>query len=88
MPTALQPNIPTYHLTIEPNTYFAKFPPVVPEDDTAYDMLDRITAMTGAAGMQRYEISAYARPGHQCFHNTNYWQFGAPPRQLSDPMAA
>jgi oxygen-independent coproporphyrinogen-3 oxidase len=26
--------------------------------------------------MQRYEISAYARDGHQCFHNTNYWQFG------------
>ena len=70
------PHISIYHLTIEPNTYFAKFPPVVPEDDTAYEMLDRITAMTGAAGMQRYEISAYARPGHQCFHNTNYWQFG------------
>ena len=67
------PHISIYHLTIEPNTYFAKFPPVVPEEDTAYDMLDRITAMTGAAGMQRYEISAYAREGHQCFHNTNYW---------------
>lgn len=70
------PHISIYHLTIEQNTYFAKFPPVVPEEDTAYDMLDRITAMTGAAGMQRYEISAYARDGHQCFHNTNYWQFG------------
>lgn len=70
------PHISIYHLTIEPNTYFAKFPPVVPEEDTAYDMLDRITAKTGAAGMQRYEISAYAREGHQCFHNTNYWQFG------------
>ncbi|MEG2816837.1 MAG: radical SAM family heme chaperone HemW, partial [Comamonas sp.] len=70
------PHISIYHLTIEPNTYFAKFPPQVPEDDTAYDMLDRITAMTGAAGMQRYEISAFAREGHQCFHNTNYWQFG------------
>ena len=70
------PHISIYHLTIEPNTYFAKFPPVVPEEDTAYDMLDRITATTGAAGMQRYEISAYARDGHQCFHNTNYWQFG------------
>lgn len=70
------PHISIYHLTIEPNTYFAKYPPQVPEDDAAYDMLDRITAMTGAAGMQRYEISAYARDGHQCFHNTNYWQFG------------
>ena len=70
------PHISIYHLTIEPNTYFAKFPPVVPEEDTAYDMLDRITAMTGEAGMKRYEISAYAREGHQCFHNTKYWQFG------------
>ena len=74
---ALQPShISIYHLTIEPNTYFAKFPPVVPEEDMAYTMLDRITEMTTAAGMERYEISAYAQPGHGCFHNTNYWQFG------------
>ena len=74
---ALQPpHISIYHLTIEPNTYFAKFPPVVPEDDMAYTMLDRITEMTTAVGMARYEISAYAQPGHGCFHNTNYWQFG------------
>lgn len=70
------PHISIYHLTIEPNTYFAKFPPVIPEDDLAYTMLDRITEMTGEAGLARYEISAYARPGHTCFHNTNYWQFG------------
>ena len=74
---ALQPShISIYHLTIEPNTYFAKFPPAIPEDDIAYEMLDRITEMTTAAGMARYEISAYAKPGHGCFHNTNYWQFG------------
>jgi len=70
------PHISIYHLTIEPNTYFAKFPPKVPEDDTAYAMLDRITDMTGAAGMERYEVSAYARPGHRCWHNLNYWEFG------------
>ncbi|HSV36027.1 MAG TPA: radical SAM family heme chaperone HemW [Ramlibacter sp.] len=70
------PHISIYHLTIEPNTYFAKFPPRVPDDDTAYAMLDRITDMTGAAGMDRYEVSAYAKPGHRCWHNTNYWQFG------------
>lgn len=74
---ALQPpHISIYHLTIEPNTYFAKFPPVIPEDDTAYAMLDQITEMTAARGMQRYEVSAYAQPGHRCFHNLNYWQFG------------
>jgi putative oxygen-independent coproporphyrinogen III oxidase len=79
MATALAlspPHISIYHLTIEPNTYFAKFPPVIPEEDTAYDMLDLITDMTGAAGLHRYEVSAYARDGHRCFHNLNYWQFG------------
>ena len=74
---ALQPpHISIYHLTIEPNTYFAKFPPAIPEEDMAYDMLDKITEVTEAKGLARYEISAYARPGHRCFHNTNYWQFG------------
>ncbi len=70
------PHISIYHLTIEPNTYFAKFPPQVPEEDTAYAMLDRITERTGAVGMDRYEVSAYARPGHRCWHNLNYWAFG------------
>ena len=70
------PHISIYHLTIEPNTYFAKFPLVIPEEDLAYAMLDRITEMTAQAGMQRYEVSAYAKPGHRCFHNLNYWQFG------------
>jgi oxygen-independent coproporphyrinogen-3 oxidase len=77
--TALQfapPHISIYHLTIEPNTYFAKYPPVIPEDDTAYAMLDRITELTTAAGMDRYEVSAYAKDGHRCAHNLNYWQFG------------
>lgn len=70
------PHLSVYHLTIEPNTYFAKFPPVVPEDDVAYAMLDRITERTAAQGMSRYEVSAYARDGHRCAHNMNYWQFG------------
>jgi oxygen-independent coproporphyrinogen-3 oxidase len=70
------PHISIYHLTIEPNTVFAKFPPVVPEDDDAYAMLDRITELTTAEGLDRYEVSAYARRGHRCRHNQNYWQFG------------
>ena len=79
MTTALglgPPHISIYHLTIEPNTFFAKFPPVIPEEDMAYDMLDKITEMTEAKGLNRYEVSAYAKSGHSCFHNTNYWQFG------------
>ena len=70
------PHISIYQLTIEPNTFFAKFPPMVPEDDTACAMLDLITDMTGGRGLHRYEVSAYARDGHKCLHNLNYWQFG------------
>ena len=70
------PHISIYHLTIEPNTYFAKFPPKIPDDDSAYDMLDQICDLTAAQGMQRYEVSAFAKPGFKCWHNVNYWQFG------------
>jgi oxygen-independent coproporphyrinogen-3 oxidase len=70
------PHISIYHLTIEPNTVFAKFPPTLPEDDLAYEMMDRITELTALAGLARYEVSAYAKPGHPCAHNLNYWQFG------------
>jgi oxygen-independent coproporphyrinogen-3 oxidase len=70
------PHLSIYHLTIEPNTLFAKHPPALPEDDEAYEMMDRITERTAAAGLGRYEVSAYAKPGHACAHNLNYWQFG------------
>jgi oxygen-independent coproporphyrinogen-3 oxidase len=70
------PHISIYHLTLEPNTYFAKFPPELPPEDLAYAMLDRITERLGVAGMDRYEVSAYARAGMRCRHNLNYWQFG------------
>jgi putative oxygen-independent coproporphyrinogen III oxidase len=70
------PHLSVYHLTIEPNTWFSKFPPQLPGDDLAYAMLDRITEMTGGAGLDRYEVSAYAKRGHRCRHNVNYWQFG------------
>ncbi|MGL4437317.1 MAG: radical SAM family heme chaperone HemW [Giesbergeria sp.] len=70
------PHLSVYHLTIEPNTWFAKHPPTVPPDDDACAMLDHITELTAQAGLERYEVSAYARRSHQCQHNTNYWEFG------------
>jgi putative oxygen-independent coproporphyrinogen III oxidase len=71
------PHLSLYHLTLEPNTVFASRPPAgLPDEDTAYDMLDRVTERTGGAGFDRYEVSAYARTGHRCRHNVNYWQFG------------
>ncbi len=75
---ALQPpHLSLYHLTMEPNTVFGTRPPAdLPDDDTAFDMLDAVVARTAAAGLQRYEVSAYAQPGHRCWHNLNYWQYG------------
>ncbi len=71
------PHLSVYHLTIEPNTLFAKYPPPLPEDDLAYAMLDRITERTAQVGLERYEVSAYAKGAAQrCRHNLNYWQFG------------
>ena len=70
------PHLSIYHLTIEPNTVFAVHPPKLPDDDSASDMLDLIAQRTAAQGLQRYEVSAFARPGHRCLHNLNYWQFG------------
>ena len=70
------PHLSIYHLTVEPNTYFAKYPPTLPPEDLAYAMLDRLTERTALTGMERYEVSAFARPGHRCRHNLNYWQFG------------
>jgi len=71
------PHLSIYHLTIEPNTVFStRTPAGLPDADLASDMLDLITDRTGTAGLQRYEVSAYARDGHRCAHNLNYWQFG------------
>jgi putative oxygen-independent coproporphyrinogen III oxidase len=71
------PHLSIYHLTIEPNTAFAAAPPpALPDADGASAMLDAIVARTTGAGLQRYEVSAFARPSHRCVHNLNYWQFG------------
>jgi putative oxygen-independent coproporphyrinogen III oxidase len=70
------PHLSVYHLTLEPNTWFATHPPALPDDDTASDMLDLVVQRAAAAGLERYEVSAFARPGHRCRHNLNYWEFG------------
>jgi oxygen-independent coproporphyrinogen-3 oxidase len=70
------PHLSLYHLTMEPNTVFAKYPPALPDDDESADIQDMILERTAAAGYDHYEVSAYARPGHRARHNLNYWQFG------------
>jgi oxygen-independent coproporphyrinogen-3 oxidase len=66
-----------YQLTLEPNTMFAARPPAgIPDEDSAWDMQEACQARLAAAGFGQYEVSAWARPGRQCAHNLNYWQFG------------
>ena len=74
----LQPtHISHYQLTLEPNTVFAAKPPTgIPGIDDAWDMQEACQARLAAAGFAQYEVSAWARPGRQCAHNLNYWQFG------------
>ena len=74
--TFAPPHLSLYHLTMEPNTVFAKYPPSLPDDDLSADMQDMIAEVTGAAGYDHYEVSAYARAGRRARHNLNYWQFG------------
>jgi len=70
------PHLSLYHLTMEPNTVFAKYPPQLPDDDASADMQDMIAEVTRAAGFGHYEVSAYAQSGKRARHNLNYWEFG------------
>ena len=65
-----------YQLTIEPNTEFFKRPPVLPEDETLWDIQEAGQALLAKHGFDQYEVSAYAQAGKQATHNLNYWQFG------------
>ena len=65
-----------YQLTLEPNTYFHKYPPSLPEDDEIFAGQKRCQQWLADHGYRQYEISAYAQDGWQCRHNRNYWKFG------------
>lgn len=66
-----------YQLTIEPNTIFAKKTPEnIPDEDVCAQMQETVVNTLESHGFEHYEISGYAKPGHRCQHNLNYWQFG------------
>jgi oxygen-independent coproporphyrinogen-3 oxidase len=69
-------HISHYQLTIEPNTAFHADPPILPVDDAAWEMQEACGALLDQAGFSQYEVSAWARPGRECLHNLNYWQYG------------
>ena len=70
------PHLSWYQLTIEPGTLFGSRPPVLPDDDSLWEIFEQGHQLLTAAGYQQYETSAYAKPGFQCQHNLNYWRFG------------
>ena len=70
------PHLSFYNLTLEPNTYFANFPPKLPNEDEIDAIFEQNLALLEAAGYRRYEVSAYAHKDQECKHNLNYWRFG------------
>jgi putative oxygen-independent coproporphyrinogen III oxidase len=70
------PHLSWYQLTIEPNTVFHNRPPLLPLEDTLADIQDCGEQRLAKAGLQQYEVSAYASGDQQCLHNLNYWLFG------------
>jgi putative oxygen-independent coproporphyrinogen III oxidase len=69
-------HVSAYHLTIEPNTLFHRYPPALPDDDVAADMQEAIESLLASNGYEHYETSAFALPEHGSRHNINYWRFG------------
>jgi len=65
-----------YQLTLEPRTPFAANPPTLPDEDTLADIERLGLECLAAAGLARYEISAFSRAEHVARHNLNYWRFG------------
>ena len=69
-------HLSAYHLTLEPNTLFHRYPPPLPDSELAADMQDVVEQRLAGEGYANYETSAFARPGRECRHNLNYWRFG------------
>ncbi len=71
-------HVSVYELTIEANTPFAlaaqRGQLALPDEDLALELLLRTEERLEAAGVPRYEISSYARPGQEALHNRRYWQ--------------
>lgn len=74
---ALQPtHISAYALTIEAGTPLAEQPHRHPDDDDLADKYELADELLIAAGLANYEVSNWALAGHECKHNTLYWQQG------------
>jgi putative oxygen-independent coproporphyrinogen III oxidase len=70
------PHVSAYGLTVEANTVLATQPDRHPDDDDQADKYLLCDDLLSAHGLQNYEISNWARLGHECKHNSLYWQQG------------
>jgi putative oxygen-independent coproporphyrinogen III oxidase len=73
---AAPPHLSLYQLTLEPGTPFYRRPPELPDEEACEEMEQGAARLLAEAGLRRYEVSAWARPGSECRHNLNYWSFG------------
>ena len=74
---ALDPtHVSAYALTIEAGTPLAEDPSRHPDDDDLADKYELADDLLTAAGLENYEVSNWATPGHECRHNVLYWQQG------------
>lgn len=73
-------HISLYQLTIEPGTQFeqalARGDFRVLDEERAAELYEATVARLGAAGLEDYEISNFARPGEESRHNLTYWRYG------------
>jgi oxygen-independent coproporphyrinogen-3 oxidase len=69
-------HISAYHLTLEPNTLFHRYPPPLPDDDLSAEIQLMIEERLERSGYINYETSAFAHTGYKSRHNLNYWLFG------------
>ncbi len=69
-------HLSAYHLTLEPNTLFYRYPPNLPDDEQSAAMQEMIEQITSGHQYRNYETSAFAQAGKESRHNMNYWLFG------------
>lgn len=70
------PHLSWYQLTIEQNTEFFRQPPVLPEDESLWDIQLAGADLLKTYQRYQYEVSAFALAGREAQHNLNYWRFG------------
>ena len=68
------PHVSAYGLTVEAGTPLAAEPERHPDDDDQADKYEIVDELLGAAGLANYEVSNWARPGHESRHNFLYWR--------------